>query len=346
MNFNEFLLSNDVGHQFEKNYIVKVKFNDSIDFIYKPTYGELEYQHELEFIGLFDKEHKALYGSSYYFTYEKELNTDYYKGSIEDIEKKLFEDATNFLNKYIEENKENLMKLSKHVFDKFISSENNSSSIKNKAINDYIYQKEKKLEFSITFYKYEREMKKVIISYLKNPEQIAYKIFDEYINNDSKNERYYTHDCGEPDFQLTKKEYIGVKLLENKFRNNLVQELKENPNNEFKKKYDIINAIKDLDAQMITLELKHNNETVIIKYPRTQLYNLNFSSWYIPEVKTREIVKKLYSDVRGFDDFLLEDIVSIQYSRKVLYEDKNLLNKDIEQNKEDNIPDIVDEIFD
>lgn len=346
MNFNEFLLSNEIGYQFKENYIIKIKFNDTIEFIYKPNYGEFEYGNNLEFLGLFDKEHKALYGSSYYFTHKSDLNSDYYKGSIGDIEKQLFKDATKNLNKYIEKNKEDLMKLARHIFDEFISDENNVSAIKNKAINDYIYQKETKTEFSISFYKYEKEMKQVIIAYLKNPEKITNNIFNEYINNKEQSERYYSYGWSDSNIELTKKEYIGVTLLGEEFKNNFLQELKNNPNNEFKKKHDIINAIKDLDAQMITLELKHDNETLSIKYPRSELYDFNFSSWRIPDLKTRQLVEKTYSDVKGYDDFLLEDIVSIQYNRKILYEDKMLLDKDIEQKKEDNIPDIVDEMFD
>jgi len=345
MNFNDFLLSNEVGHQFENNYVVKIKFNETIEFIYMPNYGEFEHSHNLEFLGLFDKEHKALYGSSYYFTYKGDLNSDYYKGSIGDIENQIFKETTKILNKYIEENKIDLMKSSRYIFDKFISNENNVSALKNKAINDYIYQEETKTEFSISFYKYEKEMKQVIISYLKNPEKITNKIFNEYINDINKNERYYSYGWSNSNIQLTKKEYIGVSLLGDEFKNKFLQELKNNPNNEFKKKYDIINAIKDLDAQMITLELRHNNETVNIKYPRSELRNFNFSSWRIPDLKTRELVEKLYSDVKGYDDFLLEDIVSIQYNKKILYEDKKLLNRDIELNKTENIPDIVDEMF-
>ncbi len=345
MNFDEFLLSDEIGHKFDRNYLIKLKFNDTIDFIYKPSYGEFEYNHNLEFLGLFDKKHKQLYGSSYYFNYEKGLDNSYYKGDISEIKNKLFEDASNLLKSYILENKEDLMKSAKHIFDKYILIENNNSTIKNQAIRDYIYQQDDmQLKFSIDTYNYEDKMKELIISYIQNPEEISYKIYEEYINN--KDSRCHSYSYGDPSFKATEKELIGTRLLEQKFRDGLVQELKDNPNNEYKKKYDIINAIKDLEAQMITLTLKHNGEAVTIKYPRKQLYNFSFSDYNIPDVKSREIIKELYKDLKGFDDFLLEDIASIQYSRKILYEDKNLLNKDIEESKEYDNPDIVDEMFD
>ena len=69
MNFEEFLLSDEIGHQFEKSYILKLKFDENIDFIYRPDYGEFEYNCNLEFLGLFDKKNKELYGTSYYFNF-------------------------------------------------------------------------------------------------------------------------------------------------------------------------------------------------------------------------------------------------------------------------------------
>ena len=347
MKFDEFLLSNETGYQFDTNYIIKLKFNDTIDFIYMPAYGKFEYDHNLEFLGLFDKEHKQLYGSSYYFNYKKELENSYYKGDVSNIQNKLFEDASNLLKNYISENKQDLMKSAKYIFDKYIIVEGNNLEIKNQAIKYYIYQQDKiKLEFLIYPDKYEDEMKELIISYLQNPQEISHKIYCKYINNKDKVESYCSYRYGDPDFKVTKKELIGLRLLERKYKDELAQELKHNPNNKYKKKYDIINAIKDLDAQMITLTLKHNGETITIKYPRKQLYNFNFCDWHIPDVKSRKMINELYKNINGFDDFLLEDIVSIQYSRKVLYEDKSLLNKDLIAKNEYENPDIVDEMFD
>ena len=140
MNFEEFLLSDEIGHQFEKSYILKLKFDENIDFIYRPDYGEFEYNCNLEFLGLFDKKHKELYGLSYYFNFENDLKNSYFKGGIGVLKDKLYEDASNILNNYIKENKENLKKMAKPIFNKYILIENNSSSIRNQAIQDYIYQ--------------------------------------------------------------------------------------------------------------------------------------------------------------------------------------------------------------
>ena len=38
----------------EQEQLYKIKFNDTIEFIYKPNYGEFEYGNNLEFLGLFD----------------------------------------------------------------------------------------------------------------------------------------------------------------------------------------------------------------------------------------------------------------------------------------------------
>ena len=346
MNFEEFLLSNEIGHQFEKSYILKLKFDENIDFIYRPDYGEFEYNYNLEFLGLFDKKHKELYGTSYYFNFENDLKNSYFKGGIDVLKDKLYEDASNILNNYIKENKESLKKMAKPIFDKYILIEQNSTSLKNQAIQDYIYQNEyEELKFSINDYESERSTKDLIISYIKNPKETAKKIYDNYINR--KDEiRYSSYSSNDPNFMITEKERIGARILENEFKHNILEEIKANPNNEYKKKYDIVNSIKDLDAQMITLTLKHNGKTITFKYPKEQLYRFYITSWHIPDVKTREAVEELYKDKRFYDDYIVDDIVSIQYSRKILYEDKNLLNNDIEETKENSIPDIVDEMLD
>lgn len=93
MTFDEFLLSNETQHKFERNYIIKIKFTDFIDFIYKPKYGDFEYHNDLEFLGLFDYLGKKLYGSSYYFepntSFSESTASKFYSGSIEYIMKNL-----------------------------------------------------------------------------------------------------------------------------------------------------------------------------------------------------------------------------------------------------------------
>ena len=124
-----------------------------------------------------------------------------------------------------------------------------------------------------------------------------------------------------------------------------MQEIQKNPNNEYKKKYDIIKSIKDLDAQMLNITLKHGKNTFEFKYPRTILKSLDFFSSKIPDLKIREKLEKIYKKftLKEQDENFIKDIVKIEFNRKIIYEDKDFL-----KNKENNIemPDIVDDMFD
>lgn len=121
----------------------------------------------------------------------------------------------------------------------------------------------------------------------------------------------------------------------------MILELKNNPNTEYKKKHDIVEAIKDLDAQMLTINLCHNGKEITFKYPREQLYNFWLSSYNIPEVSKREELKQIYANANFYRDFDIEDIKSISFRKQIIYEDK----KELELNNKKEEPDIVDDMF-
>ena len=124
--------------------------------------------------------------------------------------------------------------------------------------------------------------------------------------------------------------------------NEFIFELKNDPTNEYKKKHDIIEAIKDVDAQMLTINLCHEGKEITFKYPKDQLYNFWFSDYHIPEVSKREELKQIYANTSFYRDFALEDIKSISFRKQILYEDK----KELELNNEKKEIDIVDDMFD
>ena len=151
--------------------------------------------------------------------------------------------------------------MAKDSFDKFISSKEDYESIKKEAVNKYIYHSDNnQIEFNISSSKYERnnDMHELIMRSLEFPEETMYNVFEEYINSEEKTERLYSRVSGIPNIELTVKERIGARLLEKTLEDKLILELKNDPNNEYKKKHDIIEAIKDLDAQMLTINLCHD----------------------------------------------------------------------------------------
>ena len=230
------------------------------------------------------------------------------------------------MNKYIEENKLQLTTLGKEIFDKYIATEWNYNNIQNNVIHDYIHNEQNdKISFSINSKQYEKDIKELILRYVQNPIETAKEIFNEYINTTEKIESIYYDDSYH---KISVKEYIGATLLEKQFKDTLLQQLKDNPNNEYRKKHDIVQSIKDVDAQMITITLKHNNELINLKYPKYLLKNMELYESHIPDLKTRDKVEQLFKDMYGTDrdNLFMKEIVKIEYKKKVLYEDKELLN--------------------
>ena len=177
---------------------------------------------------------------------------------------------------------------------------------------------------------------------LEFPEETMYNVFEEYINSEEKTERLYSRVSGIPNIELTVKERIGARLLEKTLEDKLILELKNDPNNEYKKKHDIIEAIKDLDAQMLTINLCHDGNEITFKYPREQLYNFWLSDYNIPEVSKREELKQIYANTNFYRDFDIKDIKSITFRKQIIYEEK----KELELNNKKEEPDIVDDMFD
>lgn len=345
MTFDEFLVSNEVSSEFARDYILKVKYNDNIDYIFKTKYDGLNFNSELKCVGLFDKINNKLYGSSYDFNgmFNKDMSSNFYAGSIESIKNNLYKNADKLLNTYIKDNQKTLKNMAKETFNKFISHKGNYDSIKDNAVKNYIYNFDgNKLKFHVNTSKYERtnDINKLTMEYLEFPKETEYKVFEEYINNEEKTEYIYSREVN--NIELTVKERIGTRLLEKDLEDKLVLELKNDPTNEYKIKHDIIESIKDIDAQMLTINLCHNGKEITFKYPKDQLYNFWLNDYRISEVSKREEIKEMYEDERGFDDFHLEDIKSISFRKQMLHEN----NKELELNNEKEELDIVDDMFD
>lgn len=347
MTIDEFLVGNEVSYEFDRDYVLKVKYNDNIDYIFKTNYGKLDFDKDLKCVGLFNKSSNKLYGASYEVngTFNKDMYSNFYAGSIEKIKIDLYKNADKLLNNYIQDNSKSLREIAKETFDKFISHKEDYNSIKENAVRNYIYQLDNDtLEFKVNTSKYERssDINKLMMKYLEFPEETEYKVFEEYINNEEKTEYLYSRVSGIANIELTVREKIGVRLLEKDLEDKLIVELKNDPTNEYKMKHDIIESIKDIDAQMLTINLCHDGKEITFKYPKDQLYNFWLSDYHIPEVSKREEIKQMYKDERRFDDFHLEDIKSISFRKQILYEN----NKELELNNEKEEPDIVDDMFD
>lgn len=347
MTIDEFLVSNKTSHEFDRDFVLKVKYNDNIDYIFRTNYGKLDFNSDLKCVGIFNKINNKLYGASYEFngTFNKDMYSNFYTGTIEQIRIDLYKNADKLLNTYIQDNIKSLKEIGKKSFDEFISHKEHYNNIKSESAKKYIYHSDNyELEFNVNTSKYERsnDMSKLMMKYLEFPEETEYKVFEEYINNEEKTEWLYSRVSGIPNIELTVRERIGARLLEKDLEDKFILELKNDPTNEYKKKYDIIDAIKDVDAQMLTINLCHEGKEITFKYPKDQLYNFWFSDYYIPEVSKRDELKQIYANTSFYRDFALEDIKSISFRKQILYEDK----KELELNNEKEEVDIVEDMFD
>lgn len=331
MTFNEFLNSDEKIKEFKDVTIIKINYNEKIDFLYEPSFDKLELDRDLKFVGLYDKANKKIYSSEngYILTYKESLKSELYNGDINKIYKEIIDKLNIEYKKYILENTESLLEKGESAFKRYIENESNLKNLENRAITNYIYDnKIEKNNYKIDPENYRNKYKEIVLNYIQEPEKTIEELYQEYINNEFKSYLFAER-------EINQKEYIGFFLQEDKYIENLTNEISNNPSNEQKKKHDIIQGINKIDAQMFTLTVERNNERISFKYPKDQIYSFYFSSWRIPEVRTREQVEKMYGRWDNEKE-IFNDIISISYRGKSIYEDKEIESKkEIEQESED-----------
>lgn len=331
MTFNEFLNSEEKIKEFKDVTIIKINYNEKIDFLYEPSFDKLELDRDLKFVGLYDKANKKIYSSEngYVLTYKESLQSELYNGDINKLYKEIIDKLNIEYKKYIFENTESLLEEGESAFKRYIENESNLTNLKNRAITNYIYDnKIEKNNYKIDLENYRNEYKEIVLNYIQEPEKTIDKLYQEYINKEFKSYIFAER-------EIKQKEYVGFYLQEDKYIENLTKEISNNPSNEQKKKHDIIQAINKIDAQMFNLTVERDNKRISFKYPKDQIYSFYFSSWRIPEVRTREQVEKMYGRWDREKE-IFNDIISISYRGKAIYEDKEFENKkEIEQESED-----------
>lgn len=326
MKFDDFLLSNDTNFCDKENYVIKTKFNDNIDFLYRATNGKLEIDNNLYFIGMFEKNSQKYYGNMYY------LDSIFYECQIFEIKPNIIKKLDVQLNSYVKNNAQELMDLAQKKFDKYISEDANYTKIKELSVKDYIYQNgPNDLNFSVKLPNNDEFTKTLVMNYIQNQYEAIKTVFDDYITDKLKDTN---------DEKLTIKEEIGMLLLEKRLEKTLYEEIRCDPKNEYKQKHDIIDAVKNVKAEMLTITLKHNEKFCSFKYPKSNLCYFHFSDYYIPDTKSRNALKELYeNESNKSTDFYIEDIASIEFRNNTLYKNNDSIN----ENKD--YLDIVDEMF-
>ena len=114
---------------------------------------------------------------------------------------------------------------------------------------------------------------------------------------------------------------MSIYIILNELKEKLVEEFNNDSNNEYKKKHDIIKSIKNLEAQTVNIQIRHNNREVEFKYPKNQLYRFFMTEYYVPDTYSRNKLKE-----RPCDDDYIKDIVAIKYRGKTIYKDAKMIN--------------------
>lgn len=337
MTFDEFLMSKE--QIYDCRYpIIKAKYNEKLDFLYTPNFGTFTFDDNLNFVGIFDNEHQKLYGDSFYFNpkYAEEIKTEFFAGNVSDIRKTLFEELDKMLYQYLNDNEEKIVSLAEPFFEKYISINNNYKLVKERAIDNYIFNEEViKPKFHTDSNMYKKDAKNTILKYIQTPKKILNELFGEYINNEEKIKVIRYEDSI---MELDEKAQMGLRLLEYRLEENLTDEISKNPTKLQKKKHDVYSAIENVDAQMLTISIQKDNESLNFKYPKDRLCRFSINRWDIPDMATRSTVEYLYGRTGNWEELLIGDIKKISYRGKALYEDKEMENvKNIEQENEEEL---------
>lgn len=347
--------------------IVKVPNEYGIVILYKTNYYGLNaIKSQLEPYAIYDQNNKKLYTQSkyYYDTKNNISNSIYFENTIYQLLENIKNELFTKLNEYIVENEKHLKENAKEIFKKIYveqiaknikedlmkeglsklmeltfkndknSCDNDAFSNFNKeAIQNYLFDKDitnnekekKQLEYWLENH---LEGNKLIMLYLIDSTNTINYVLNEYLNEKVET---YNDDLK----TISRKEKIGVNLIIKEYKEEVVKSL-QSKDNQYTKTRSIVRAIKNVEAQNLTITILYENKEYIFKYQKSQLaskddyrYNtplLDLREYYTNTKKDREIVKELRYEMSknskednvNFRDF----IQKITYGRKVLYEEK------------------------
>ena len=268
---------------------------------------------------------------------------------IVENEKHLKENAKGIFKKiYVEQiaknMKEDLMKegLSKLIELTFKNEKNEKNDCDNgafsnfnkEAIQNYLFDKnitnnekeKKQLEYWLENH---LEGNKLIMLYLIDSTNTINYVLNEYLNEKVET---YNDDLK----TISRKEKIGVNLIIKEYKEEVVKSL-QSKDNQYTKTRSIVRAIKNVEAQNLTITILYENKEYIFKYQKSKLVSeddyrykgtplFDLREYYTNTKKDREIVEELRYEMSknskednvNFRDF----IQKITYGRKVLYEEK------------------------
>ena len=311
------------------NFLVKVKLNGRFDYLYR-GYSDVQFDNsKLDIFGLLDNITGKFYVTDSYFM------DNYLKGgryiSLYDLSKQIREDVNSTFVNCIYDNLEYYKKLGKPVLDSYLQYEENKAELQGKAVDMYISNfKLEKIDFQIYDFKnisneYRCLSTSDILGYITDKNGYLNQVVETELNK--TNERIYSHYSDIQDILVNMREKIGFKLLELDEINRRISELAKDTNSLETKKRNIKAVIDTEKMKVVNVTVEHNGNSLTFKYPTDQLCRMDISSWWIKGNETRNMYNNMFKDGYYRDDDIIAKIVKIEYSKRVLYEGKDISNK-------------------
>lgn len=325
--FEKFLLNSDENDKiFKDNYhlrkIHKEKYDDRFIVIYSKAHRDdyLE-QNDYEVSGYLDIKDKCIYNCSYtigeLLSKEKSLLE---KSSFNLLNKKLFNEVENYIEKYSFDNEEKLKDI---AIEKYNHIDSWKMRCYEKDVREQFIADQDviiKLGSSYSDYKMTNSNvycgKSIYIEYLENSKDTVKKYADKIIET--------------VDNYRNNKEELGLELLIYRNKIDYLNQILINKDHKFDDLYinkAIYHAIKNLDAKTINITIQYGENSYTFKYDYSILKRdlLNddkgSNSWGVSYEKVSNFIKENTNnqESRLTEEFLFSHITSISYGKKEVY---------------------------
>ena len=315
-NFYDFLKSDKRIETFEsdndgKIIVSKVKCNDKIEILYALedcSEKLFDLNSSFKYIGIYNKENNKLYDINF-FIFRYYLNMDFFDEEIitkRNLFKIIKEEVNEKITNIVNSNKEKILDFYKSVPDIVIEEDDVLcyfiKGITSESIED-------------SYNKYYTDDPEKIISYLTDKNTFLEKEAKDYI--------------------LNHVDSIVSDIYKNKKKREILKEIEDNKEHPYYKIKEIVNILRDKNFVTVNLTINKNGIEQTFKYNADILkkyYNSTFLPGYGIEKKSeRDLFEEIYGKWVDFD---YKDIKKITYGKKVIYEDENLKENEMEMEME------------
>ena len=313
-----------------KEKVIRTNYKDNIDLLYYTDCQVIGTSgRDTKILGIFDNNTNSFYSYNNYLYGFDEKSSKFYKGTVYALFGNIVEKAKNKLNEYIKENKNSLMDKMRPVFEENLNSDNKGyygrfdnykKMLEDLAEKHFIYETKISTEVKPPidlfdgWIKADNNLNSIVILYLLDDEKTIKMLIDKFFVEPKK----YSND------EYTNEEYIGNYLLGKEWERKYLEELKNNTPIKIAKAYDIVSAIKNVNAIKVTVTLKNKEKEINFKYNKEALVNMpmydsDLTEWGV-SAKDRPSFRIFKRDGKSYFDCISE----IKYGRKILYKDENI----------------------